>query len=159
MQFISPYKLLFPERLDITCKYLFFKEFQKQKPNDDVIQLYIKHIMKRTGGVEKVDRFIPDQPKKMCIDDYVKSAKDLFEKMSKHGFDSCYPIHYYENGIANGAHRIACSLVLQIETIPVKKVIPKKYVTWDEQWFIDNEFTDNEVALLHKTKRKLMGNI
>lgn len=156
MQFISPYKLLFPERLDIACKYLFFREIQKQTANSDVIHLYTKHIMKRTGGVEKVDKFVPDQSRKMCIDDYIESAKDLFEKMRKHGFDDAYPIHYYEHGISNGAHRLACSLVLQLETIPVKKVIPEKYVTWDEQWFIDNKFTDNEVALLRNTKRKLM---
>jgi hypothetical protein len=155
LETFSPRQLIFPNRLDIACKYLLFKELESPNPDQFIIDLYKKHIMKRTGGRENPDKRLPNQPKKTRINSYMKSAKQIMDSMKRNGFDKRFPIPFYDNGIENGAHRIACALYLDIDVIGMK-ITPKKYKTWDRKWFEANDFAEEEIQLLETTLRKLL---
>lgn len=149
---ISPKKLIFPNRLDLACKYLFFKELENDIPNPYIIDLYKEHILKRSGGTEGGDRWIKVPSGKNCVDDYITSAKKLHTSMKENGFDINYPVPYYitNNGIENGAHRISCALALGIN-IYAMKVVPKRYKRWDEKWFTKKNFSKEDIRLLKDT--------
>jgi hypothetical protein len=155
IELISPYAFLLETRLDIVCKYLLFKEFEKTKFDENIINLYKKHILNRTGGVEKIDMHLPNQPIKNNLNDYMQSAKNLYRSMKETGFSLNFPIPYYQNGIENGAHRIACSIALNIDAIPARRVFSKKHNIWGESWFIENQFELKEIELIKKTYKKL----
>lgn len=154
---ISPKMLLFPNRLDLACKYLFFNELKNKQPDPYIIGLYKEHIFKRSGGVEGGDRWIKVPSGKQCVDDYVTSAIQLYNSMKENGFDINYPVPYYNtnNGIENGAHRISCALALGID-IYAMRVIPKRYKRWDEKWFIKKGFLDKDIQLLKDTYTSLV---
>jgi hypothetical protein len=154
LEIFNPRKLLFSDRLDIACKYLFFEELENPTPDDFIINLYTKHIFERTQGCEKKDKMIPYQIKKKKIKDYIKHAKELYNSMKKNGFKKKFPVPYYENGITNGAHRIACALCLNIDIAAIKVTCFSKK-TWDENWFIEKKFSYNEIKLLKTTLEKL----
>lgn len=153
---ISPKKLLFPNRLDLPCKYLFFKELEKENPDPYIVDLYKEHIFKRTGGVELRDRWIKGPSGKNCVDDYVSAAKRLYNSMKENGFDQKYPVPYYttNDGIENGAHRISCALALGIDIYAVKSV-PNMKTSWDEKWFVEKNFSQKDIDLLKQTREKI----
>lgn len=153
---ISPKSLVFPNRLDIACKYLFFKELDATVPNQYIIDLYKEHILKRSGGIEGGDRWIKGPSGKNSIDDYISCAKLLHQSMKLYGFNKDYPIPYYIDriGIENGAHRLSCALALNID-IYAMKVIPKRYKSWDEKWFKKKGFSQDDIDLLNKTHKML----
>ena len=157
VEIISPKKLLFPNRLDLACKYLFFKELENDIPDSYIVNLYREHIFKRSGGVEGGDRWIKVPSGKNCVDDYITSAKKLHVSMKENGFDINYPVPYYitNNGIENGAHRISCALALGIDVYAMK-VVPKRYKRWDEKWFIKKEFSHSDIKLLKETYASLL---
>ncbi len=154
LETLSPRLLLFPNRLDIACKYLLFKELETAEPDQFIIELYKKHILKRTGGREKTDKRLPDQTQKTNVDDYIVSAKQLLASMKDSGFDKRFPIPYYDKGIENGAHRIACALYLGIDIIGTQ-IVPARYKTWDKKWFSRKSFTKEEIQLLETTFKRL----
>lgn len=154
---LSPKKLLFPNRLDLACKYLFFKELDKKIPDPHIINLYKEHIFKRSRGVEGGDRWIKKPSGKNTVDDYVYYAKKLHSSMKENGFNINYPVPCYitNNGIENGAHRVSCALALGID-IYAMKVIPKRYKRWDEKWFIKKGFNIDDINLLKQTYALLL---
>jgi hypothetical protein len=152
---VSPFDLISENRLDLVCKYLLFKQIESKSIDENIIDIYNRHIMMRTGGTENTDRFIDNQRTKSTLTDYLEGAKSLFVSMKTKGFDFSFPIPCYEGGIENGAHRIACSIALGIKEIPVFHSIPKRYLKWDRSWFENNGFTDQEISLLENTYLKL----
>lgn len=71
-------------RLDLVVKYLYAKEILEKPYNDYCTDcykdLYIRHILMRTMGVEPVDVF--GKPcEKVNIDDYINSFKNLIESI------------------------------------------------------------------------------
>ena len=137
------------QRLDLVCKYAFFNDLKNQTNDEFVCELYKKHILKRTKGREPRDRF-NKAVRKVTIDDYIESAIELYRNMSQNGFDEKYPIPYTDEGmLLNGAHRIACAAVLNIDIIT--NVVPQKDHTrkaWDLKWFQKNDFSDEQIQYI-----------
>lgn len=142
-----PIDLLFHDRLDLIVKYLLFKEFETPTPNKKILEMYKDMIFKRTNGYEAFDEFIPNQIKKTSIDDYIIQAHGLYKSMKSHGFDPNFPIPYYNNGIQNGSHRIACALALGIHVIAIKTK-PLKFNTWGREWFRSHGFSKTHIKYL-----------
>jgi hypothetical protein len=97
-------------RLDIPIKARFFRHLL-YGGDDDAEQVYIKHILARTGGKEPNDK----KSTKVSIDDYLAQARLLLTSMQTIGFDASHPIKICTTPrLKNGAHRIACALVLDL---------------------------------------------
>jgi hypothetical protein len=116
--------VLTPRRLDIAIKARFFRSLLSEgDPEGESV--YRRHIFGRTGGVE------PGSDKR-CVDDYVARAKDLLASMLRHGFDEGHPVIVCRTPrIRNGAHRIACALVLGLGIARVISEKPGHARPWD----------------------------
>lgn len=51
----DPLVFLIPSRLDLVIKYIYAKSYLENNLTDEIKNLYIKHIEKRTGGIEPTD--------------------------------------------------------------------------------------------------------
>ena len=113
--------------MDLAVKWRFFLSGGEEA--------YRWHIEARSG--ERMKAGLATDKWKLQLDDYVKSAKDLLESMSSHGFDEKYPVPIDPDGeLLNGSHRVACALALEIPYITVE--LRPDYVwapAWDYLWF------------------------
>ena len=79
--------------------------------------------------------------------------------MRKTGYNTEFPLRYGRNGkLMEGAHRLACSLALDIEPTCVILATDGN-TTWDEDWFIDHgigkaDLQQIKADLKHLRKRK-----
>ena len=131
-------------RLDLVVKYLYAKEILEKPYNDYCTDcykdLYIRHILMRTMGVEPVDVF--GKPcEKVNIDDYINSFKNLIESIKNNGFDENCPVPFCDGLIANGAHRIAAAAALD-KDVYIKHV--DIGYSWDFNWFCDFGFNTED---------------
>src|SRR5437879_278133 len=69
------------DRLDLVVKYRFFKGLEEGNMTVDDEQMYAKHILARTKGIE------PGNSHKTNIGTYVAAARDLLQSMQATGFD------------------------------------------------------------------------
>jgi hypothetical protein len=128
--------LLVYNRWDITIKYVYIKYFhlycihhpEFNGCDSKVLpvelkwfkDLYLDHLRVLNGGYETVNTFqrIEKKTPEKFLDDFHK----LYFSIKKNGFDHKYPIPVgYNNTIINGAHRIAISILFNLN-IPVIKV-------------------------------------
>lgn len=139
---IDTIELLYDDRLDIICKYMFFKDLQNSTQDSKIEDMYRDHIFRRTMG--KGDN-------KNSVDEYVSAAKSLFNSMKTTGFNPLYPVPYTSRGINNGAHRIACALALGIKQIDAVQITGNvKKLEWGESFF-----NDRDIHYLNEVKTKL----
>lgn len=133
--------------MDLAVKWRFFCHFTNRSDND-AERVYRWHIEARSGGRMKAglstDRW------KLSLDDYVASARRLFESMSTDGFDETQPVPIDPNGeLLDGSHRVACALALGIERVPVEE--HERFVwapAWDYGWFVSNGMAHADLARL-----------
>ena len=124
---IAPRSLLVSDRLDIAIKWRFFRHLLK-RDDPDSERIYRWHIKKRTRGREP-------RSWKRSIDDYVTACKTLLRSMQRSGFDPKQPLEYGSNWqLRNGAHRLACSLLLELNVYCVL-VSVNGGTTWGANWF------------------------
>jgi hypothetical protein len=151
---IAPLKLLSPRRLDLVCKYLYFRELissdvDKERDGSLASQLYEKHIRKRTGGVEPPDRYhsMPTAVDKRSVADYVRHAQTLLASLRENGFDPNAAVTYFADGtLGNGAHRISAALALDIPVFARRE--QGHGTAWPFKWFVENGFTSDELQTL-----------
>jgi hypothetical protein len=152
---IDPLQLVSPSRLDLVCKYLYFRELAASTDRDAAqdpsfaARLYEKHIVRRTGGIEPADPFqsAPGAGDKQSVADYLHHARLLLASLQTNGFDPNAAVTYFPNGtLGNGAHRISAALALG------KPVFAKRQegrgTAWPFAWFVDNGFTVEELQTL-----------
>lgn len=132
-------KIIYPNRYDIAIKYVYFKHMLNNTDYDEVKTLYKWFIQKRTRGVEK-------RSNKHCVTDYTNAIPELLQSMQLNGFNKDYPIKVDNRlWIHGGSHRLACSLVLNIE--PIFLWVEAKYrlrpwnIEWAEQRKLDKKYT------------------
>lgn len=124
---LPPVALLTTDRLDLIVKLRFFRHL-KEGGNPDAERVYRWHIEKRTKGVE------PGSWKR-SVDDYVRACDDLYASIAGRGFDAAQPVPIGSNGrLRNGAHRIACCLLLG-PRVAVHKVDKPGASLWGASWF------------------------
>ena len=148
---MHPSSLLSPRRLDLVCKYLYFRELLSTagvgEPEDSwAVQLYRKHVAARTGGIEPPDPFSqgPDEPPKVSVADYVRQAQALLSSLQHRGFDPAAPVTYFRDGtLGNGAHRIAAALALDIPL--AARLHEGEGTAWGFNWFVEHGFTTEEL--------------
>ncbi len=138
---MKPIDFFTPDRLDLIIKYLQAKNYLSSIYNKDVEDLYIRHIIMRTGGIEPED-CLTHKTDKTSVIDYLNSFKNLILDMKQNGFNPKYPIPVDKNKkMLNGAHRIATALALNIKEIPTEEVQESSFYPWDFNWFQENGFS------------------
>lgn len=146
VSFQNPLIYLNSSRLDLVIKYIYAKSYLENNLTDEIRNLYVKHIEKRTGGVEPIDIF-GTPTYKYNIKDYENSFVALIESLKENGFDSSEPIPYHSNGIiGNGAHRIGASIALGLNVYAYE--VDGIGCSWDFSWFQEHDFTQDELKII-----------
>ena len=154
-EYKEPLFFLNEDRLDIVCKFLFFKNLYYRENNQHIEFLYIKHILERTKGREPKDLNLPNLKQKDSIEDYLSSCNDLIDSFSKKGYDSKFPIFYTNTRIINGAHRIACSILFNVKVPCIFVSKDKKFKKWGVEWFVNHSFNISDIVYLKEEYNKL----
>jgi hypothetical protein len=148
---MKPRKLITVERLDIVVKWRYFRHLLRRNDPDSE-RVYRWHIKQRTRGNEP-------RSWKSNIEDYITVCKDLYKSMFRNGYNPEHPLKYGRNGkLMCGAHRLACSLALDVEPVCVIYATEGN-TTWDEDWFIDHGIDKRDLQQIkadwkHLKKRK-----
>jgi hypothetical protein len=123
------------DRLDLVVKYRFFKALKNGTAAANDEEMYVKHILGRTGGVE------PGRRHKTSVEMYLVAARALFHNMMVHGFNKRKPISVDQWGrLRDGAHRLACATLLGLD-VPISyraKEYPIRQ--WGIDWFLAKGF-------------------
>jgi len=118
-------------------KWRFFRHLLGGRDRDSE-HLYRWHIEKRSGARMRVG--LTTDKWKTCADDYVSSARALFETMRDDGFiaSATFAVPIDPNGeLLDGSHRVACALAIRQDYIPVRR--EQRHVwapAWDYEWFV-----------------------
>jgi hypothetical protein len=132
----NPSRFFTHDRLDLVVKYRFFDMLLRGRALSDVQEMYTRHILSRTGGVE------PGSSRKTSLALYVTAARVLFDRMREIGFDPSAPIPVDQWGrLRDGAHRVACAAVLglKVEILYLKVQYPIRQ--WGIDWFLAHGFS------------------
>lgn len=155
----DPINLLVPERLDIVVKYLYIKSKIENTNFQHYKELYIRHILKRTGGNQYIYEYKNGIPvavsKKISIQDYLHYFDELIESFQTKGFKSEYfiPVSIKNNILLDGAHRAACSIFFNLKPYIVNE--SRSGRSWDYNWFNENGFNKDELNEIINTYYKL----
>lgn len=131
LHLVHPVQLINEGRLDIVIRYLACQEILANAPAEGV-RLYEMLILSMNDGEEYVRPFttcayFSTYESKKGFDAFYRSFRKLIASMSEKGFLKEHFIPVSENwGVINGAHRLACALVLN------KKVYVKRYIGFGE---------------------------
>lgn len=132
------------DRLDLVVKYLYAKEFLESKNNtcsaDIYRDLYIRHILMRTMGIEPDDIF-GEKSNKNNIDKFIQSFQELIISIKENGYDNNHPIPVCSGLLANGAHRVAAATLLNQK---VSVITAEQGFSWNFDWFCHNGFNTED---------------
>jgi hypothetical protein len=120
------------------------------------VDLYKWHIGCRVGA--RIEAGLPTDRWKLTLNDYLASAQALFLSMVQDGFSPHHPIPVDRNGeILGGAHRLACALALNIETVPVTKSDVAAWAPpWGEEYFRDHGMQPADLDRLREDWQSLV---
>lgn len=83
---------------------------------------------------------------------YLPQARALLGSMVEKGFDPVYAIPVDPDGeILGGAHRLACALALQLDSVPIVRRPQKAWAPpWGEDWFKANGMSAEDFVRLRQ---------
>lgn len=148
---IEAKQLLCAKRLDIIAKVQYLK--LKDIAHDYAQSLYLEHIRVMTK-----DSFIEAGSHKEKAQDFIDAFNALYDDMKHNGYrEDLLPVPVDKNGvIMDGAHRVACAIVLNIPIKIVKLPVEAIYDLYDYLYFEDrlmNErYLDNLILEYIKTQ-------
>jgi hypothetical protein len=144
-------------RYDLAVKWRLFRHLLHGGDDPDAENLYRWHIEKRSGTRMRAG-LATDQWKK-TLDDYVASARALFESMREDGFRLSGAVPVDPAGeLLDGSHRVACALALGVEMIPAKREARHAWAPpWGYEWFVANGMGYDDLARLCRDFRELAG--
>jgi hypothetical protein len=149
---VKPEKFFTKDRLDLVVKYFLFQEIHTGLLTQNTAELYEKHLLKRTGLCEPTDLF-GQSSKKNGLSAHLDMCQHLYASMKTCGFLKDFAVPVVGRRIGNGAHRLACSLVLGRQ--PKLKLLlganaakAKSIKSWGFEWFRENGFTEGEINKL-----------
>jgi len=124
-----------PRRYDLAVKARFFRSVLGGN-DPDAERVYRWHIETRSGA--RMRAGLATDGWKKSVDDYVRSARMLYDSMRCHGFPLLGTVPIDPAGeLLDGAHRVACALALGIETVPVKREARHAWAPgWGYEWFV-----------------------
>jgi hypothetical protein len=155
-EIVSTRSLITDRRWDLAVKWRFFKHLiHGGDPDSD--RVYRWHIEKRSG--RRMRAGVPTDKWKRSLDDYVASAGSLAGSMGMQGFLPEFAIPVDPAGeLLGGAHRLACSLALGLETVRVERSVNRVWApAWNEAWFIENGMNAADLERLRKDWQELNG--
>ena len=84
---------------------------------------------------------------KLTLDDYVRSARNLYDSMAKDGFQSSGAIPVDPDGeLLDGSHRVACALAQGISLVSVMRLTRKAWAPpWGVSWFVEHGMQHDEI--------------
>jgi len=131
---LPPANLVTRRRLDLAIKWRLFRHIQ-HGGDEDAERVYRWHIGERSG--HRMEAGLPTDKWKLTVDQYVTSAHELFESMSRSGFQTAGAVPVDPNGeLLDGSHRLACALARGLPQIPVMRLSRKVWApAWDLAWF------------------------
>lgn len=146
----DPRTLLSARRLDIAVKWRFFVHLATGN-DPDSLRVYCWHIQGRTGGIEPGSW-------KVCVNDYVAGAGELYRSMRAAGFDPAHPIPLaHDLRLAGGAHRLACALSLGLEVfVEYREPNRRPGVPWDISWFENRGLGEDDLARICADHKQLI---
>jgi hypothetical protein len=156
IEYKNPLVFFTDDRLDLTLKYIFLKTIKEKKEDPEIKNLYKKHIIKRTGGIEPPDFFSKNETPKKNIQDYFKCCEELIYSFSKKSFDENFPIYFCDKGILSGSHRSACSILFNVDAACVKVNFDSEFKKWNRDWFLKNSFSEKEISFLENAQKQLI---
>ena len=133
--------------MDLAVKWRFFKHLSRGG-DDEAEKLYRWHIEQRSGA--RIDASIPTDKWKLSLDDYVRSARNLYDSMSKNGFlaSGAVPVDI-DGELLDGSHRVACALALCLSKVSVMRLTRKAWApSWDLTWFANHGMTRPDMLRL-----------
>lgn len=141
----DPRDLLHPDRLDIAVKICYAKYCLNESTflsGSDPVLLYDSHINARTGGIEPNAIY-----SKKSLEEYKHYFDVLLQRIRTDGYDPSEPIRISSRTglILNGAHRLAISLVLKLDKVPVVYDSNAVGRPWGFDWFMQNGFSYYEM--------------
>jgi hypothetical protein len=136
-------------------KARYFQSLRNGGNDPDAERVYLWHIAKRSG--HRIEAGIATDQWKLSLQDYLNSCANLLASMSSNGYDKNHPIPVDpDNELLGGAHRLACALVLGIESVPIERKHWKVWApAWNEQWFKDNGMDEADLTRLREDWRKI----
>lgn len=120
--------------MDLAVKWRFFTNLSGGA-DLEAEESYRWHIQERIGP--RMQLGLSTDVWKVSLDDYVKSAKNLYRSMRLGGYDPRQPIPLDEDGeLLGGAHRLACAIALNIPFISASHLSRKVWAPpWHYAWF------------------------
>jgi hypothetical protein len=103
----------------------------------------------RTGGAELYTQYRKARPSELKS---VAAFARLFERIAQDGFAPHCPIDVAQDAsILDGAHRLACAMVLDMPSIPLRIVrMPWRFYAVTSTWFAKNGFSADDLARLEQ---------
>jgi hypothetical protein len=132
-------------RMDVFVRYMYIEDYYGKKYDIDIKKLYEKMQKCRMtrDGFNKIKGF--------------KQFDKLIEDFSKNRYNNNYPIKInHNNQLDDGSHRLACSLFFNIKEIPCIEADNRDIVSYDINWFKNNNFSKKEIELIIKTKDRIL---
>lgn len=147
--------LVTPRRWDLAVKWRHFRHLL-HGGDHNAERIYRWHIQARKTANAKLGLGMDS---KSGTDQYVSDCHRLLVSMRANGFCSEYAIPIDPDGeLLGGAHRTACALALEIETVPVERRTNTAWApAWGEEWFIANGMPDAYLDRLRKDWQELNG--
>lgn len=123
-----------PLRFDLSAKIIYAKYYLMNLNTTFHIDLYKEHIKIFNNGIELTNPHSDIQSIKNNVDDFIVQFNKLIDNMKVNGFDNRYPVVFGRNNIIlDGIHRLAISIVLNIEPCQIIKQI--KGTPYDYSFF------------------------
>lgn len=139
LEYVDPKRVSSSGRLDIMVRYLLFKEMIYGNVSDQILSLYSRTILSRSGAIEIPDYYSPGE--KNGIQKHLESAKELLESIKNNGFEEQYYVPIGKDfGLYNGAHRMASAMALN-EKVWIRILGEQGIKDMDIQWFKNNGFS------------------
>lgn len=133
-------------RLDVVVKLLYLESFHTGVDTPFYKNLYLKHIQLATWFLED-DKKTPE--------DFLISFQKVFTSIQKNGFQKDHGVLIGNNKLPlTWAHRIACCLYLGIDII-YRKHGHESGISWGIDWFVKNNFTQEEISSILKKYHEL----
>ncbi len=132
-------------RLDIVIKYLYIRNYLSSSPDNNIEDLYTKHIQILTAFREW---------DKKTLEDFTSSFKELIQSIQSKWYMWDKVSIGKNNSPITGAHRIASCLYFDIHC-PTQKNNSEKGIIVDIDWLLKNNFSQDNIRLIIKTYGEL----
>lgn len=145
-------------RLDLIVRYIFLEGLHGRRDFSEAKKLYEKMQFRRCSTLHHPNGIL-----------FTEAFEELAKSFKSKGYLEEHPLLVNENKyLLECSHRAACSLFFDTERIPYeiredwervlfnKKLKEKTYFNYGLDWFVKNEFTEDEINIIENKRRELL---